>query len=251
MLKIENLSKSFGNNKVLDNVSLQINDGEIVSIIGPSGTGKTTLLRCVNYLERPDEGKITIDDHSVDTKKATSKDIHGLCLRSGMVFQSYNLFNNKTGLENVMEAQIVVKKRKKKEAKERALKELEKVGMVDWKDHYPSQLSGGQQQRVALARAIAMDPSILLLDEPTSALDPELTQEVLQTIRSIAADGMTMFIVTHEIEFAKSLCDRIIFMDEGHIIEQGTPKEIFNDPKEKRTQEFISFLLPQDYQTFL
>ena len=251
MLKIENLSKSFGNNKVLDNVSLQINDGEIVSIIGPSGTGKTTLLRCVNYLERPDEGKITIDDHSVDTKKATSKDIHGLCLRSGMVFQSYNLFNNKTVLENVMEAQIVVKKRKKKEAKERALKELEKVGMVDWKDHYPSQLSGGQQQRVALARAIAMDPSILLLDEPTSALDPELTQEVLQTIRSIAADGMTMFIVTHEIEFAKSLCDRIIFMDEGHIIEQGTPKEIFNDPKEKRTQEFISFLLPQDYQTFL
>ncbi len=251
MLKIENLSKSFGNNKVLDNVSLQINDGEIVSIIGPSGTGKTTLLRCVNYLERPDEGKITIDDHSVDTKKATSKDIHGLCLRSGMVFQSYNLFNNKTVLENVMEAQIVVKKRKKKEAKERALKELEKVGMVDWKDHYPSQLSGGQQQRVALARAIAMDPSILLLDEPTSALDPELTQEVLQTIRSIAADGMTMFIVTHEIEFAKSLCDRIIFMDEGHIIEQGTPREIFNDPKEKRTQEFISFLLPQDYQTFL
>ncbi|MCR4960542.1 MAG: amino acid ABC transporter ATP-binding protein [Lachnospiraceae bacterium] len=251
MLKIENLSKSFGNNKVLDNVSLQINDGEIVSIIGPSGTGKTTLLRCVNYLERPDEGKITIDDHSVDTKKATSKDIHGLCLRSGMVFQSYNLFNNKTVLENVMEAQIVVKKRKKKEAKERALKELEKVGMVDWKDHYPSQLSGGQQQRVALARAIAMDPSILLLDEPTSALDPELTQEVLQTVRSIAADGMTMFIVTHEIEFAKSLCDRIIFMDEGHIIEQGTPREIFNDPKEKRTQEFISFLLPQDYQTFL
>ena len=141
MLKIENLSKSFGNNKVLDNVSLQINDGEIVSIIGPSGTGKTTLLRCVNYLERPDEGKITIDDHSVDTKKATSKDIHGLCLRSVMVFQSYNLFNNKTVLENVMEAQIVVKKRKKKEAKERALKELEKVGMVDWKDHYPNQLS--------------------------------------------------------------------------------------------------------------
>ncbi len=248
MLKIEGLTKSFGDNTVLDNVDLEIGDGEIVSIIGPSGTGKTTLLRCVNYLERPQSGKVTIDDLTVDAGSASGKDIHGLCLRSGMVFQSYNLFHNKTVIENVMEAQIIVKKRSKAEARERAIKELEKVGMLDWKDHYPSQLSGGQQQRVAIARAIAMDPSILLLDEPTSALDPELTKEVQQTIKAIAGDGMTMLIVTHEIEFARELCNRIIFMDEGHIIEQGTPKEIFGNPKEQRTKEFIQFLYPQDYQ---
>ncbi len=251
MLKIEGLSKSFNNNKVLDNVDLEINDGEIVSIIGPSGTGKTTLLRCVNYLERPESGRVTIDDVTVDAGNANSKSIHGLCLRSGMVFQSYNLFSNKTVIENVMEAQIIVKKRSRKEARERAEKELKKVGMLDWKDHYPSQLSGGQQQRVAIARAIAMDPSILLLDEPTSALDPELTKEVQQTIKAIASDKMTMLIVTHELEFARELCTRIVFMDEGHIVEQGTPKEIFGHPKEKRTKEFLQFLYPQDYQIYI
>jgi ABC-type polar amino acid transport system ATPase subunit len=251
MLKVEGLSKSFNDNKVLDNVDLEINDGEIVSIIGPSGTGKTTLLRCVNYLERPESGKVTIDDLTVDAASATSKSIHGLCLRSGMVFQSYNLFSNKTVIENVMEAQIIVKKRSKKKARERAEIELKKVGMLDWKDHYPSQLSGGQQQRVAIARAIAMDPSILLLDEPTSALDPELTKEVQQTIKAIASDKMTMLIVTHELEFARELCTRIVFMDEGHIIEQGTPKEIFGHPREKRTKEFLQFLYPQDYQIYI
>ncbi len=251
MLKIEHLSKTFGDRKVLDDVSLEINNGEIVSIIGPSGTGKTTLLRCTNFLERAEQGIVTIDDLSVDTTKASSKDIHGLCLRSGMVFQSFNLFNNKTVLENVVEAQVVVKKKNKQEATERAIKELTKVGMLDWKDNYPSQLSGGQQQRVAIARAVAMDPSILLLDEPTSALDPELTKEVLNAIRDIAKDGMTMLIVTHEIDFARELCDRIIFMDGGHIIEEGTPAEIFNRPKEQRTKDFVQFLYPQDYQIYL
>lgn len=251
MLKVEHLSKTFGDRKVLEDVSLEINNGEIVSIIGPSGTGKTTLLRCVNFLERAEAGLVTIDDLTVDTEKASAKDIHGLCLRSGMVFQSYNLFNNKTVLENVVEAQVIVKKKNKKEATERAIEELKKVGMLDWKDNYPSQLSGGQQQRVAIARAVAMDPSILLLDEPTSALDPELTKEVLNAIRDIAKDGMTMLIVTHEIDFARELCDRIIFMDGGHIIEQGTPNEIFNRPKEARTQEFVQNLYPQDYQIYL
>jgi len=251
MLNIEHLSKSFGDKKILDDVSLKVETGQIVSIIGPSGTGKTTLLRCTNYLEKPDSGVITIDDYSVDASKHSSKDIHELCLRSGMVFQSYNLFNNKTVLENVIEAQVVVKKKSRKEAKEIALEELNKVGMTEWKDSYPSQISGGQQQRVAIARAIAMNPSILLLDEPTSALDPELTKEVLNTIRTIAKEGMTMLIVTHEIDFARELCDRIVFMDGGHIIEQGTPKDIFNNPKEARTIEFVKSLYPADYQIYL
>lgn len=248
MLAVENLSKSFGNKKILDNVSFSIDKGEIVSIIGPSGTGKTTLLRCINFLEKPNEGTISIEDQKVNVKDASKKEIRNLYLKSGMVFQSYNLFVNKTVLENVVEAQVIVKKRTKQEAIERAKKELTKVGMLEWSDHYPSQLSGGQQQRVAIARAIAVDPSILLLDEPTSALDPELTKEVLRTIRKIADEGITMLIVTHEIDFARELCDRIIFMDGGKIVEQGTPKEIFNHPKEKRTREFVDLIYPNDFQ---
>lgn len=251
MLKIEHLKKSFDDKVILNDVSLSIEKGEIVSIIGPSGTGKTTLLRCINFLERPEAGVISIGDSKVDASNATKKGIRELCLRSGMVFQSYNLFNNKTVIQNVIEAQVLVKKRSKKEAEQRAIKELGKVGMLEWKDSYPAQLSGGQQQRVAIARAIAMDPEILLLDEPTSALDPELTQEVLSTIRDIAKDGMTMLIVTHEIDFARELCNRIIFMDGGKIVEEGTPKEIFNHPKEKRTREFVQFLYPQDYAVYL
>lgn len=248
MLKIEHLSKSFGKKKILNDISLEIGDGEIVSIIGPSGTGKTTLLRCINYLEKPDEGKITIDDKTVDAKSATSKDIHQLVLKSGMVFQSYNLFSNKTVLENVVEAQVVVKKKKSQDAVKLAIEKLTEVGMIDWKDSYPSQISGGQQQRVALARATAMEPSILLLDEPTSALDPELTRDVLGAIKIIAKEGISMLIVTHEIEFARELSDRIIFMDGGSIVEQGTPRDIFTHPKEKRTKEFVEFLYPMDYQ---
>lgn len=248
MLRLEHLSKSFGNKKIFDDVNLEVDNGEIVSIIGPSGTGKTTLLRCINYLEKPDSGSISIDEFSVDASKIKKKEIHELCLRSGMVFQSYNLFSNKTVLENVVEAQVIVKKRTKKEATQRALKELEKVGMLEWKDSYPNQISGGQQQRVAIARAVAMDPAILLLDEPTSALDPELTKEVLNTIREIAKEGITMLIVTHEIDFAREVCNRVVFMADGKIIEEGTPKEIFNNPKEERTKEFVQFLYPQDFQ---
>lgn len=248
MLKVEHLSKSFGKKNILNDISLEIGNGEIVSIIGPSGTGKTTLLRCINYLEKPDGGKITIDDVSVDTKAATAKDIHQLVLKSGMVFQSYNLFSNKTVIENVVEAQVVVKKKKRQEAVKLAIEKLTEVGMLDWKDSYPSQISGGQQQRVAIARAIAMEPSILLLDEPTSALDPELTRDVLSAIKVIAKEGISMLIVTHEIDFARELSDRIIFMDGGSIVEQGSPRDIFNHPKEKRTKEFIEFLYPIDYQ---
>ena len=168
-----------------------------------------------------------------------------------MVFQSYNLFHNKTVLENVMEAQIIVKKRSRKEAEEIALQKLKEVGMLEWKDSYPSQISGGQQQRTAIARAVAMEPSILLLDEPTSALDPELTKEVLEAIRTIANDGITMLTVTHEIAFARELSYRIIFMDKGKIVEEGAPKEIFNHPKEQRTREFLEFLFPADYQIYI
>ena len=248
MLKIEHLHKSFGTKKILNDINLTVNTGEIVSIIGPSGTGKTTLLRCVNFLEKADSGTITIDDTKVQVTAATRRDIRALCLKSDMVFQSYNLFKNKTALENVMEGLTIVKKIPKNQAREIARAQLEKVGMLEWENSYPSQLSGGQQQRTAIARAVAMDPSILLLDEPTSALDPELTNEILNTIRKIAKDGITMLIVTHEIDFARELCDKIIFMDGGSIVEEGTPNEIFTNPKEERTKNFIEFLYPPNYQ---
>lgn len=251
MLKIEHLKKTFSGKTILDDISLEVKSGEIVSIIGPSGTGKTTLLRCVNFLEKPDPGTITIDEVTADAEHSDGKTIHRLVQKSGMVFQSYNLFHNKTVLENVMEAQIIVKKRSRKEAEEIALEKLKEVGMLEWKDSYPSQISGGQQQRTAIARAVAMQPSILLLDEPTSALDPELTKEVLEAIRTIANDGITMLTVTHEIDFARELSDRIIFMDKGNIVEEGTPREIFNHPREQRTREFLEFLFPADYQIYI
>ena len=244
MLKIEHLKKTFSGKTILDDISLEVKSGEIVSIIGPSGTGKTTLLRCVNFLEKPDRGTITIDEVTADAEHSDGKTIHRLVQKSGMVFQSYNLFHNKTVLENV-------KKRSRKEAEEIALEKLKEVGMLEWKDSYPSQISGGQQQRTAIARAVAMQPSILLLDEPTSALDPELTKEVLEAIRTIANDGITMLTVTHEIDFARELSDRIIFMDKGNIVEEGTPREIFNHPKEQRTREFLEFLFPADYQIYI
>ena len=250
MLKIEHLKKTFSGKTILDDISLEVKSGEIVSIIGPSGTGKTTLLRCVNFLEKPDRGTITIDEVTADAEHSDGKTIHRLVQKSGMVFQSYNLFHNKTVLENVMEAQIIVKKRSRKEAEEIALEKLKEVGMLEWKDSYLSQISGGQQQRTAIARAVAMQPSILLLDEPTSALDPELTKEVLEAIRTIA-NGITMLTVTHEIDFARELSDRIIFMDKGNIVEEGTPREIFNHPREQRTREFLEFLFPADYQIYI
>ncbi len=248
MLAIEHLRKSYGDRTILKDVSLEVGSGEIVTIIGPSGTGKTTLLRCVNFLEMAEQGRITIDDLSVDCARHTRGEVLGLCRRSGMVFQSYNLFRNKTVAENVMEGLLVVKKLPRKEAAEIAQGELEKVGMADFASSYPSQLSGGQQQRVAIARAIAMGPSILLLDEPTSALDPELSKEVLNTVRKVAKEGISMLIVTHEIDFARELSHRIIFMENGQIVEQGTPRQIFVEPREERTRQFVRRLYPIDFQ---
>lgn len=248
MLTIEHLHKSFADKKILNDINLQVDNGEIVTIIGPSGTGKTTLLRCVNFLERPEAGRITIDEVSVDCAHASRKEIFQLCRHSGMVFQTYNLFRNKTVIENVLEGLIIVKKMPRAQALELAREELDKVGMLEFADSYPSQISGGQQQRTAIARTIAMGPSILLLDEPTSALDPELSKEVLNTIRKVAKEGITMLIVTHEIDFARELSNRIVFMENGVIVEQGAPRDIFVAPKEPRTQQFIQRLYPADYQ---
>ena len=251
MLKIEHLKKTFSGKTILDDISLEVKSGEIVSIIGPSGTGKTTLLRCVNFLEKPDRGTITIDEVTVQMRSIRMEKQSRLVQKKRNGFSVLQPFHNKTVLENVMEAQIIVKKRSRKEAEEIALEKLKEVGMLEWKDSYPSQISGGQQQRTAIARAVAMQPSILLLDEPTSALDPELTKEVLEAIRTIANDGITMLTVTHEIDFARELSDRIIFMDKGNIVEEGTPREIFNHPKEQRTREFLEFLFPADYQIYI
>ena len=207
------------------------------------------MLRCVNFLEHAEKGMITIDDVSVNCKHAFGHHVMDLVRKSGMVFQTYNLFRNKTVLENVLEGLRVVKKIPKNKALEIARTQLERVGMTEWENQYPNQISGGQQQRVAIARALAMEPSILLLDEPTSALDPELSKEVLNTIRKVAEDGkVSMLIVTHEIEFAREISHRIVFMENGNIVEQGTPKEIFSNPKEERTKQFIRRLYPIDYQ---
>ena len=249
MLNIEHLQKSFEDKQILKDISLSVENGEIVTIIGPSGTGKTTLLRCVNFLEHAEKGTITIDDVSVNCKHAFGHHVMDLVRKSGMVFQTYNLFRNKTVLENVLEGLRVVKKIPKNKALEIARTQLERVGMTEWENQYPNQISGGQQQRVAIARALAMEPSILLLDEPTSALDPELSKEVLNTIRKVAEDGkVSMLIVTHEIEFAREISHRIVFMENGNIVEQGTPKEIFSNPKEERTKQFIRRLYPIEYQ---
>ena len=240
MIKISNLHKSFNGVEVLKGINLDIRKGEVVAVIGPSGTGKSTLLRCMNFLEEPEKGIIEIEDLKVDVEKATKQQIHELRLNTSMVFQSYNLFKNKTALENIMEPLIIVKKMDKDKAKERALSILKQVGLEDKKDYYPSKLSGGQQQRVGIGRAMAVDPKIMLFDEPTSALDPELVGEVLEVIKKLAEQDTTMIIVTHEMRFAKSAADKVIFMDGGNIIEQGTPEEVFNNPKNERTIKFLN-----------
>lgn len=239
MIKIEGLKKKFNNIEVLKNINLNVKTGEVVVILGPSGSGKSTFLRCLNYLESPDEGKITIGDISLDTNKINKKQIHLLRKQSAMVFQHYNLFNNKTVLENVTEALIVVKKIDKTKASELALDALRKVGMKNKKDVYPNTLSGGQKQRVSIARAMAINPNVILFDEPTSALDPELVDEVLLVIKNLAKEHRTMIIVTHEMSFAKDVGDRIIFMSDGLVVEEGTPDEIFNNPKNDRTKQFL------------
>ncbi|WP_394522771.1 amino acid ABC transporter ATP-binding protein [Lacrimispora sp. JR3] len=238
-IEIRGLSKKYGENVVLDKVDLTINKGDVVAIIGPSGTGKSTLLRSLNLLEKPEEGTVIINGREISLTTKSSKEKLELRQYTEMVFQQFNLFKNRTALENVMEGLMIVKKLKKSEAREIALKHLQKVGMGDRLSHYPRHLSGGQQQRVAIARALAMDPSLLLMDEPTSALDPELVSEVLTTIRNAAKEGNTILLVTHEMNFVKNVANRILFLENGKIVADGTPKEIFENPTNERLKEFL------------
>lgn len=242
MLKVTNLKKSFTNLQVLDGIDLQIEKGEVIAIIGPSGSGKTTLLRCLNFLEKADSGLMEFDNELYDLKNIKHRQIVQIRKKTGFVFQNYNLFANKTVLENVTLALTAVKKIGKKEAEEKGKFYLNKVGLIDKVDSYPLQLSGGQQQRVAIARTLATDPEIIYFDEPTSALDPELIDEVLNVIKDLAKESMTMLIVTHEMNFAKNVSDRTIFMDKGKIIEQGKSVELFNNPQQERTKQFIRML---------
>ena len=240
ILEAKGIEKSFGEAKILKGLDLSIDKGDVVAILGRSGSGKTTLLRCLDFLEKADGGTLIFDGVSYDLKTISKKDIRELRKKTGFVFQNYNLFSNMTALENVMEGLVTARKINKKEALETSLSMLEKVGMLEWKDHYPIQLSGGQQQRVAIARALATKPEVIYFDEPTSALDPELTEEVLTVMKRLAEDGMTMIVVTHEMGFARRVANRVVFMEEGRVLEEGDPETIFTSPKEKRTQEFIN-----------
>ncbi|MFL0197553.1 amino acid ABC transporter ATP-binding protein [Clostridium sp. WILCCON 0269] len=237
MIEGVNLTKSFNNLTVFKDLNIKVKKGEVLVVIGASGSGKSTLLRCLNHLEELDSGSIIIEGEKLNPKD--KKVLRKITTKMGMVFQSFNLFPHMTAIENVMEAPLVVKKEKKVKVLERAKKLLDKVGLADKRDYYPSKLSGGQQQRVAIARALAMNPDIMLFDEPTSALDPELVGEVLNVMKDLAKDGMTMVVVSHEMGFAKEVADRVIFMDGGKIVEQGTPEEIFSNPKEERTKAFL------------
>lgn len=243
MLKINNLHKKFENLKVLKGIDLEVKKGEVVVIIGPSGSGKSTLLRCLNYLEAPQKGSIEISGIKIDAEKINRNDIQRLRRSSAMVFQNHNLFKNRTALENITEALLVVKKTSKNESEKIGEKLLEQVGLKDKRDSYPSTLSGGQQQRVSIARAMALSPQVILFDEPTSALDPELVGEVLNVIRELARNHMTMLIVTHEMGFAREVADRVIFMDEGCIVEQGKPEDIFTSTKHDRTKKFLNQII--------
>ena len=239
MINIENVKKSFGELEVLKSVSLSLDAGEVVSILGPSGSGKTTFLRCINFLERADDGVMELGDLHVNLKEAKKAEILAVRRRTAMVFQHYNLFANKTVFGNVMMGMNVVQKISRAEAKERAEQYLEKVGLADKMKSYPIQLSGGQQQRVAIARALALNPDVILLDEPTSALDPELVGGVLEVIRNVAEEKRTMIIVTHEMAFAREVSDKVLFMADGYVVEEGTPEQIFQNPKEERTIQFL------------
>ncbi|MFS0646805.1 amino acid ABC transporter ATP-binding protein [Siminovitchia sp. 179-K 8D1 HS] len=243
VINLQNIKKSFNDNVVLKDISLSVKQSEVVVIMGPSGSGKSTLLRCITFLEEPDKGIIKLGDKEVEAgltmNKQRKKVIRELRQNTGFVFQQFNLFPHRTALENVMEGPIVIKKQNREAAREKAVSLLTKVGLAERMDHYPSQLSGGQQQRVAIARALSMEPMVMLYDEPTSALDPELVREVLQVMKELAREGMTMIVVTHEMSFARDVADRVVFMDQGVIIEEGTAAEIFNNPKEERTRKFL------------
>lgn len=240
MISIKGLHKSFGELEVLKGIDLEIGKGKVVVVIGPSGSGKTTFLRCLNVLEIPTNGIIKLDEQTLDfSGSVPKKTITEFRSNTGMVFQSYNLFPHKTAIENVIEGPVIVKKADKETALKKANALLEKVGLGDKKDFYPFQLSGGQQQRVGIARALAMEPKVMLFDEPTSALDPELIGDVLNVMKDLASEGMTMVVVTHEMRFAKEVADEVIFMDNGVVVERGAPAEVFDHPKEERTKRFL------------
>lgn len=246
VIKLEHVYKSFGKLEVLCDINIEVQKGEVLCVIGPSGSGKSTMLRCLNHLERITEGRLLIDGELVDEKikghdqlKITPQQISKICSKLGMVFQRFNLFPHMTALENVMVSPMLVKKVSKEEARTTGIELLKKVGLEDKADEYPSRLSGGQQQRVAIARALAMKPEIMLFDEPTSALDPELVGEVLTTMKQLALEGMTMIVVTHEMNFAREVANRVIFMDKGSVIEDSSPKEMFDNPKHERTKAFL------------
>ncbi|KAA6449029.1 MULTISPECIES: amino acid ABC transporter ATP-binding protein [Bacillus] len=239
MIQVKNIRKAFKDLVVLDGIDLEVKRGEVVAIIGPSGSGKSTLLRCLNLLERPDQGLIEIGEAKLNAEKYTRKEAHQLRQQTAMVFQNYNLFKNKTALQNITEALIVSQKKSREEANRIGMDILKQVGLEHKANSYPITMSGGQQQRIGIARALAVNPHAILLDEPTSALDPELVAGVLQVIQSIAEKQTTMIIVTHEMAFAREVADKVIFMADGHIIEQGTPEELFDHPKSERTKKFI------------
>lgn len=240
MIKINNIKKKYGKNEVLKGIDLNIKKGEIVAILGPSGSGKSTLLRCINLLEEPNDGEIIFNNQNILDKKC---DINQVRQNIGMVFQNFNLFPNMTILENIILAPIKVKNIDKEKAIDDALVLLDRVGLLEKQNAYPAQLSGGQKQRIAIARALAMKPDVMLFDEPTSALDPEMVKEVLDVMKELANEGMTMAVVTHETGFAKEVANKVIFMDEGYVLEEGTPQIIFNNPKNIRTKQFLDKVL--------
>ena len=246
MLQIKNLRKRFDGPEVLKGVSLDVEKGDVVAILGPSGSGKTTLLRCINFLETADEGELIFDGEVIPLHGATRKDISALRKKTAFVFQNYNLFRNKTALQNVTEGLIIGRKMPKDQANALGMRMLQKVGMADRADSYPNQLSGGQQQRVAIARALATDPEIILFDEPTSALDPELTGDVLAVMRALAREGMTMLVATHEMNFAKTVSSKVVFMEGGVVVEESDPTAFFQNPKQERARAFLKTILGEE-----
>jgi len=240
MLELKDIRLSYGNSPILNGVNLSVKRGDVVSIIGPSGTGKTTLLRCINYLAKPASGTITFDQIRMDYQSADQTAVQAIRLRTAMVFQQFNVFKNMTVIQNVMDPLVVVQRKSKDEARSIALQELERVGLLEKRDHYPSQLSGGQLQRTGIARALAVQPDVILFDEPTSSLDPELVGEVLKVIKDVTSSGITSLLVTHEMQFAKSVSNRIVFMDQGVVAAEGSPAEIFDTPPTARLAQFLN-----------
>lgn len=250
MLKVKNIRKHFYQQEILNNVSLNVNKGDVVVILGPSGSGKTTFLRCLNGLERADAGTLEINQQEFDLAKIKNKEMLQIRRKTAFVFQHYNLFANKTALENVSEGLIIARKIPKQEALKLSKAAIEKVGLGAYEDYYPHELSGGQQQRIGIARAIALKPEVILFDEPTSALDPELIGDVLQVMRQLAEEGVTMVVVTHEMSFARDVAKHVMFMDQGQIVEEGSPSEFFTQPKEERTRRFLQRILPEATSEF-